>query len=251
MNEDYLIDYLRQYNNVKEDLSYWNKDQQIRALMNITMPYDLSKEFYTKQDEYLQGLLKTKRVTDVLGLPFHNQIAVYRGDITLLKADAIMNACNSQMLGCFVPLHGCIDNAIHSAAGLEVRRDLLQVMKKQGKEEPNGQVKVTLGYNLPSKYIFHTVGPIVEGGFVTSGNRKDLENCYLSCLRKADAMGLKTLIFCSISTGIYGYPIKKAAEVAVKTTEKYMQETGSELLIVFDVFSERDEEIYENELRRD
>lgn len=248
MSDVTWIDYLKQYNGVEEDLSYLPQEKQVRALMNITMPDHLSPEFYAWQDDYLKRQLSQKQIVDVNRLTYTNQMALYQGDITALKADAIVNACNEKLLGCFVPLHGCIDNAIHSAAGLEVRRDLLQVMRKQGHDEPNGQVKVTSGYNLPARYIFHTVGPIVQG-YVTKENRQDLASSYLSCLKKADEMKLHDLVFCSLSTGIYGYPIEKAAEVAVGAVSDYLKESGSSLRVVFDVFSERDRKIYEERLR--
>ena len=144
---------------------------------------------------------------------------MYKGDITLIKADAIVNACNNKLLGCFVPGHHCIDNAIHSFAGLEVRRDLMKVMEEQGRDEPNGRCKVTKAYNLPSKYILHTVGPVYSG---SKQDNIDLESCYLSCLATADKMNLKSVVFCSLSTGIFGFPIEKASEIAIRTVKKYL-----------------------------
>lgn len=248
MNEEFLIQYLKEYNDVKEDISYLSTENQIRALMNITLPVSLSEKYYQKQDEYLLERRNHKEIQDVCSFSYQNQISLYQGDITLLKADAIVNACNEKMLGCFVPLHGCIDNCIHSYAGLEVRRDMMKMMEKQGHDEPNGQIKVTKGYCLPSLYIFHTVGPQVQS-FVTKENEQDLRNCYLSCLRKADDMKLKTLVFCSLSTGVYGYPIAKASKVAIETVKDYLKETGSSLLVTFDVFSKGDKETYEKGLR--
>jgi len=160
MNEEFLISYLKKVNGIPNDLNM-KSPESIRALMNITMPFSLSEEYYLRQDEYLQQRLKSKTIIDVKEFP--NQISLYRGDITLLKADGIVNACNSKLLGCFSPLHGCIDNAIHSYAGLQVRRDCLKMMQEQGHDEANGQCKITSGYNLPSSFIFHTVGPIAYG----------------------------------------------------------------------------------------
>ena len=247
MYEDWLINYLSKYNHIASGLEGCSKPKQVRALMNITMPDSLSDEFYQKQDAFLRSELKKKEIVDASAFPYANGIALYQGDITAIRADAIVNACNPQLLGCFVMLHGCIDNAIHSAAGFEVRRDLEKVMESQGHEEPNGQVKVTKGYNLPASYIFHTVGPIANG-HPSHQDEKDLASCYLSCLKKADEMGLSTIVFCSLSTGVYGYPIEEASKIAISTVAGYLQESKSSLKVAFDVFSERDYQIYERQL---
>lgn len=243
MHEEELIAILKSHAGVNEDLSYWTEAQQIRALMNISMPDGLDEHYYHLQDEFLQGQKAKKTIVEAESLSFERNISIWRGDITCLKSDAIVNACNEKMLGCFVPLHGCVDNAIHSAAGLQVRRDLEKMMEEQGHDEPNGQVKVTKGYNLPSSYIFHTVGPIVQGR-VSRQNEEDLRSCYLSCLKKADEMGLKTIAFCSLSTGIYGYPIEAASSLAIETVERYLTETKPSLRVVFCVYSEKDEDVY-------
>lgn len=241
----WCIEYLKRYNGI-DALPKLSDEALFRALQNITMPYDLSEEFYLKQDAVLQEILSRKEVMDVSVFP--DGITLYRGDITLLKADAIVNACNDIMLGCFVPGHHCIDNAIHSFAGLQVRRDMMAIMSKQGHDEPNGDCKVTKGYNLPSEYIFHTVGPIYSG---QRQDEIDLKNCYLSCLEKADEMGLKSLVFCSLSTGIFGYPIDKASEIAVGTVRRYLSEKNSRLKkVVFDVFSEGDYHVYDRTIEK-
>ena len=239
---EYCIDYLRAINHINEKLDY--SFINLRALLNITMPNNLSDKFYSKQDKVLQELLSQKQVVDVSS--FKEGISLYKGDITLLKADAITNACNNKMLGCFVPGHHCIDNAIHSFAGLQVRRDMMEIMAKQGHDEPNGQVKVTKGYNLPTKYIFHTVGPIYSG---IHRDEVDLASCYYSCLKKADEMKLETLVFCSLSTGIFGFPIEKASKIAIKTTKSYLKDENKNIKkVIFDVFSDRDYEVYKNNL---
>ena len=157
------------------------------------------------------------------------------------NADAIVNAANSAMLGCFHPLHNCIDNAIHSAAGVQVRLDCDDIMK--GREAENGEVIVTKAYNLPSKFIFHTVGPIVYGR-VTKEDKSDLAKCYLNCLAKAAEMNLKSIAFCCISTGVFGYPKEEAARLAVKIVREYKTQTASDIKVVFDVFTEEDYELY-------
>ena len=235
----WCIEYLKHYNRI-DKLPDLSDEVVFRALQNITMPYDLSEEFYKRQDNVLQSILSEKTVADVS--LFQNGITLYKGDITLLKADAIVNACNSKMLGCFVPGHHCIDNAIHSFAGLQVRRDMMKIMEEQGYDEPNGRCKVTSGYNLPSEYIFHTVGPIYKGNIQ---DEIDLANCYFSCLKKADEMHLNSIAFCCLSTGVFGYPNDKAALIAVDRCKKYLAEENKYIKkVVFNVFSDKDYEIY-------
>ncbi len=244
MNElKWCIDYLKEYNHISRELpTSWST---FRALLNITMPLNLSKEFYKKQDIVLKEELSKKQVVNAFIFP--EGISLYKGDITLIKADAIVNACNSQMLGCFVPGHHCIDNAIHTYAGLQLRKELMDIMSKQGHEEPNGQVKVTIGYNLLSKYVFHTVGPIYSG---IHRDETDLANCYYSCLRKADEMKLESIVFCSLSTGIFGFPIEKASKIAIKCVKSYMNSENKNIKkVVFDVFSESDYEVYDRNLK--
>lgn len=237
----WCIDYLKEVNGIKQELD--DSFASFRALLNITMPVNLSDEFYKRQDKVLQDILSRKEIVD--SSSFKEGISLYKGDITLIKADAIVNACNSQMLGCFVPGHHCIDNAIHSFAGLQVRRDMMEIMKKQGHEEPNGQVKVSKAYNLPSKYIFHTVGPIYSG---IHQDEMDLASCYFSCLKEADLMGLESIVFCSLSTGVFGYPIEKASKIAIKSVKTYLKECTSIKKVIFDVFSDYDYEVYKNNL---
>ena len=235
----WCINYLKQYNGI-EKLPELSDEAVFRALQNITVPHNLSDEFYEKQDKVLQDILARKEMTDVSAYP--DGITVYKGDITLIKADAIVNACNNKMLGCFVPGHHCIDNAIHSFAGLQVRRDMMKIMEAQGHDEPNGDCKVTSGYNLPSKYIFHTVGPIYSG---QKQDEIDLKNCYLSCLKKADEMGLNSIVFCCLSTGIFGYPNDIAAQIAVNQVKKYLKEENKHVKkVIFNVFLEKDYDIY-------
>ena len=242
----WCIEYLKKYNGI-DALPDMTDEALFRALQNITMPYALSEEFYEKQDAVLQDILSRKDVTDVADFP--NGISLWRGDITLLKADAIVNACNNKMLGCFVPGHHCIDNAIHSFAGLQVRRDMMAVMNEQGHDEPNGDCKVTKGYNLPSEYIFHTVGPIYSG---KKQDEIDLASCYRSCLKKADEMELTSLVFCCLSTGVFGYPIEEATSIAIREVKAYLSEINKNLRrVVFNVFREQDYDVYQRLLTRD
>lgn len=226
-------------------LSDEQKPDLFRALCNVRPPMPATKEFLLLQDKYLSERTKERSIVDVNGFVYRDGIALWRGDITRLNADAVVNACNPALLGCFHPLHNCIDNVIHSAAGVQVRLDCNALMR--GGEEQNGQVKVTKAYNLPSRYIFHTVGPVVYGG-VTKQNCRDLESCYLSCLNMAAEMKLSTLAFCCISTGEYRYPKDEACHLAVRTVKKWKSETGSALKVIFNVYLNEDGVLYEREL---
>ena len=220
--------------------------QLLRSLMNIRPPMPLRQDFLAMQDELLTADTAGKGVVDVQSLPSaanHPRLALWQGDITRLKADAIVNAANSALLGCFCPCHGCIDNAIHSAAGLQLRSECNEIMRGQGHPEPNGRAKLTKGYNLPAKYVLHTVGPIIQGR-VTRRDREDLASCYRSCLGLAAERGLGSVAFCCISTGEFHFPNREAAEIAVKTVVDFLQHNTSVQKVVFNVFKNIDAEIY-------
>lgn len=224
----------------------------LRALMNVRSPEALATEVLDIQDVYLQQrLVERGRATDASTLPYRNRIAVWRGDITLLKADAIVNAANSQMLGCFVPGHRCIDNAIHTYAGMQLRLICAGLMCKQGHEEPTARVKVTPAFNLPSSHIFHTVGPIVPSH--KPGPREELllRRCYTSCLEEATRRKLDTLAFCCISTGVFGYPQQAAARVAIDAVRHHLDHNDPNLKVIFNVFLASDESIYRDLLQAD
>lgn len=243
------IRYLLKYNGIKEDIDSFTFDI-FRSLENITIPDHIDESFYSLQDRIIQNEYSKRKTVGIDEAEYlDTNILLYQGDITLLKVDSIVNACNSQLLGCFIPLHRCIDNAINSYAGLQVRRDLLDVMKKQGHEEENGLVKVTKGYNLPSKFIFHTVGPIVYRE-VTEENIEDLQNCYISCLEKAKEMKLETLAFPCISTGEYHFPNDLACDIAFKTVKNFIDSNPNiNLKVVFIVFKDRDYELYKKKVK--
>ena len=217
------------------------KPDYFRALCNVHPPMPVTAEFLALQDEYLTMKKLERGVTDVNDFIYSNGIALFKGDITTLNAEAVVNAANSAMLGCFHPLHSCIDNAIHSAAGVQVRLDCNDIMK--GKQAKNGDVIVTKAYNLPSKFIFHTVGPVVQGK-VTGQNERDLKNCYLNCLKKAAEMRLTNIAFCCISTGVFGYPKNKAATLAVQTVKEFILHEKFAPKVIFNVFTEEDYGIY-------
>lgn len=223
-------------------LSSAEKHNYFRALCNVREPIPASDEFLRLQDEYLSEYNRRRGITDADSLCFRNGIALWQGDITTLKADAIVNACNEKLLGCFVPLHSCIDNAVHSYAGVQMRVRCNELM--QGGNESAGHVKVTSGYNLPSKYVFHTVGPqVIER--VTQRDRQDLRNCYLSCISRAKQMGLRTLAFCCISTGVYGFPKEEAATVAVDAVRAFK----GNVQVIFCVYDAQNKDIYERLLK--
>lgn len=216
----------------------------LRALFNVRMPKAASDEFLKIQDEYLREETRLKGVTDISAFtPIQPDIYLWQGDITTLKCDAIVNAANDQMLGCFCPNHGCIDNAIHTFAGVQLRLGCAELMKKQEHEEPTGQAKITPAYNLPCRFVIHTVGPIVYGR-LTDKDCKLLRSCYRSCLKVADENNLKSIAFCCISTGEFHFPNERAAEIAIDTVKKYKAETQSEIKVIFNVFKDTDYKIY-------
>ena len=217
----------------------------LRALMNLRPPAPASPEFLAVQDTYLQEETRRKGVTDLADLtPVRPRLYLWQGDITTLRCDAIVNAANSQMLGCFVPCHGCIDNAIHSAAGLQLRLECARIMEKQGTEEPAGRAKITAGYNLPCRYVLHTVGPIIHG-LVTQRDRALLAGCYRSCLELAHSYALKSVAFCCISTGEFHFPNRPAAQIAVQTVQDYQREHPKGPEVIFNVFKDEDLAIYQ------
>lgn len=216
----------------------------LRALMNVRRPGKVSQEFLKVQDEYLREELSEKQITRLADLtPVGEGLYLWRGDITTLACGAIVNAANSGMTGCYQPCHNCIDNCIHTYAGVQLRLKCAEIMEQQGYEEPTGQAKITPAYNLPCDYVIHTVGPIVQGK-LTQEHCELLASCYRACLKLADENGVRSIAFCCISTGVFMFPNDIAAEIAVKTVRNYKAETGSNIEVVFNVFKERDEEIY-------
>lgn len=246
---DYLIDYLLKEKK-EEQLIYIpdqtaDKKKILRSLMNIREPMPITNEFLNIQDAYLQEELSLHKITEVNQLkPLQKNIYLWKGDITRLKTEAIVNAANSALLGCFVPCHGCIDNAIHSFAGIQLRLACQHIVEQQGTPEPTGRAKITKGYNLPAKYVIHTVGPIVQER-LTDEHINHLKSCYLSCLELAEQYHLKSLAFCCISTGEFHFPNNIAGKIAVDTISDYINATNSEMEVVFNVFQDKDFEIYQ------
>lgn len=223
----------------------------LRSLLNVRRPEAVSPEFLEVQDVYLQEELAAKGITRLSDLrPVQEGIYLWRGDITTLKCGAIVNAANSGMTGCYQPCHHCIDNCIHTYAGVQLRLKCAEIMARQGFEEPVGQAKITPSYNLPCDYVIHTVGPAVHGK-LTRQHCELLESCYRSCLSLADEKQVSSMAFCCISTGVFMFPNDRAAEIAVRTVQEYKAETESKIKVIFNVFKEQDEQIYRKLLRAD
>lgn len=240
-----------EYSRLKIPDSLSDKRNLLRSLMNVRPPQHLSDDLLELQDYELAEQRKEKGVVTLESIPaspLYPRLRLWQGDITRLKVDAIVNAANSQMLGCFIPLHRCIDNAIHSAAGMQLREECACIMHSQGHDEPTGKAKITHGYNLPAKWVIHTVGPIVFGEYPTEDDCRLLADCYRNCLTLADEKGLESIAFCCISTGEFRFPQDKAAEIAVATVKKYLESHAESSLtaIVFNVFKDSDYILYKN-----
>ena len=223
----------------------------LRSLMNVRAPKTVDAAFLHVQDDYLQQELADAGITRLEELtPVCGDLYLWQGDITRLRCGAIVNAANSGMTGCYIPCHACIDNCIHTYAGVQLRLDCARLMAEQGHEEPVGQAKLTRAYDLPCDYVLHTVGPIVEGR-VTAKHERALASCYRSCLELAEEHGVQSIAFCCISTGVFRFPNERAAEIAMETVQRYKKETGSEIKVIFNVFKDNDRVIYERLLRAD
>ena len=249
----FLIQELLKENKRYEDMEipqdFEEQRELLRALMNVRIAKNVDDEFIKVQDEYLKEETKRKGIVDIDDLkPIKDGIYLWQGDITTLRCDAIVNAANSGMTGCYVPNHRCIDNCIHSFAGVQLRLECDEIMTKQGYSEPTGQAKITNSYNLPCKYIIHTVGPIINGK-LTSEDCDLLESCYKSCLELAAKNNLDSIAFCCISTGEFHFPNDKAAQIAVKTVEEFMKKETSLKKVIFNVFKDMDKEIYRKLLK--
>ncbi|WP_461206608.1 protein-ADP-ribose hydrolase [Clostridium sp. DL1XJH146] len=272
MTQDERLDYLlsalisesKQYQNI--DLNkVGDKRELLRSLMNVRLPKTISKEFFEIQDDFLRqevinkGIVKFNEIKTIdeefnSKNKFANKISIWQGDITRLEVDAIVNAANSQMLGCFVPCHGCIDNAIHSVSGVQLREVCNEYMQKKRKntvnyEEPTGSAMLTKGFNLPCQYVLHTVGPIV-GNRLNNSLKQDLKNCYKGCLTIALENGVRSLAFCCISTGEFRFPNDEAAKIAIESINEFMEQNIDSIdRIVFNVFKDIDYELYKQLLQ--
>lgn len=215
--------------------------------MNVRPALKISEEFLNVQDEFLSAETSSKTLTSPQDIKeSKGRLMLWQGDITTLKVDAIVNAANSKLLGCFIPQHNCIDNVIHSAAGVQLRLECDRIMKTQGHDEAVGKAKITDAYNLPSGHVIHTVGPQIPQGLGPSQKDcDDLASCYMSCLEIADRYGLESIAFCCISTGVFNFPQDLAARIAMGTVEEYLKSNETTLNhVIFNVFTDRDYLIY-------
>ena len=256
----HLLDEMPQYKDTEIPEDPHQQWLLLRALFNVRMPAPVSEEFSEIEGEYLRTFTEEKGITDVNDLKpcmSDDRLVLWQGDITTLKCDAIVNAANSGMTGCYQPNHNCIDNAEQTFAGAEMRYECYQYMEKQASlhggsyEEPTGQAVITKGYNLPAKYVIHTVGPIVQG-WLTKKDKDLLSSCYTSCLEKAEEYHLESIAFCCISTGVFMFPQDKAAEIAVHTVKEYLDShsDASVKKVIFNVFKDSDLQIYDALLNR-
>ena len=234
-----------QYRDVRIPAEPAERFRLYRSLVNLREPKPVSHAYLEAEDAFLSAYTAQKGITDAETLmPANGNLYLWQGDITTLKCDAIVNAANAQMLGCFSPCHGCIDNAIHTFAGVRLRLKCAEIMRAQGAPEPTGSAKITPAYNLPSRYVLHTVGPIVDGA-LTARHRAQLASSYRHCLELAAQSGVKSIAFCCISTGVFGFPAREAAAIAVRTAKAYLDETNIQMKVIFNVFKDSDKSIYE------
>lgn len=245
----FLLQYLINENPAFGDLAipqdFEEQHTLLRALLNLREAGPASEEFLQVQDEYLVREIQAKGITRLEDLePIASGLYLWQGDITTLACDAIVNAANSAMTGCYEPNHSCIDNAIHTFAGVQLRAYCAEMMAVQGHLEPTGQAKITPSFNLPATYILHTVGPIVRGD-LTDADEAALASCYRACLHLAAEHGLESIAFCCISTGEFGFPNARAAEIAVRTVKDYMHTPSSIKHVIFNVFKDTDLMLYE------
>lgn len=223
----------------------------LRSLMNVRMPGEIGEAFLQVQDDYLREVTRMKGITELSDLsPVSDGVYLWQGDITTLRVDAIVNAANSSMTGCYAPCHGCIDNCIHTYAGVQLRLACAALMAAQGHEEATGGAKITPAYNLPCKYVLHTVGPIISGP-VTQRDRELLASCYRSCLALAEEQHVRSIAFCCISTGEFRFPNELAASIAIQTVKAYRAQTNNPMEVVFNVFKDADFQIYRRLLGAD
>ena len=246
-----LLDEDRQYRGMDIPAGAQEQKRLLRSLMNVRAPMAADETFLAVQDDYLRRELDARGVVRLSDLrPLCGDLYLWQGDITRLQCGAIVNAANAGMTGCYIPCHACIDNCIHTYAGVQLRRDCAEIMAAQGSAEPTGRAKITRAYNLPCDYVLHTVGPIVSGR-VTSEDERLLAACYRSCLELAAQHGVQSVAFSCISTGVFHFPNERAAETSVETVRRYKSETESNVKVIFNVFKDTDREIYERLLGAD
>lgn len=247
-----LLNEMPQYRNTEipdDEAGQW---RLLRSLFNVRPPYPASTDFLKIQDEFLSEMIRKRGIVDCKSLTPTNsnpRIYLWQGDITTLRCDAIVNAANSALLGCWQPCHSCIDNIVHSLSGVQLRIECNKIMQAQGHEEETGTAKITQGYNLPCKYVLHTVGPIISG-ILRKRDCELLASCYQSCLELAAAKGVQSIAFCCISTGVFHFPQDKAARIAIKTVSHFLETNSSICQVIFNVFTDKDLAIYQSLLEK-
>ena len=240
----WLLDEQPEYRKLAIPTGEQEQRRLLRSLFNLRLPGEIGEAFLTVQDEYLQEETRQKGITELSSLtPLEPGIYLWQGDVTTLRCDAIVNAANSGMTGCYQPCHNCIDNCIHTWAGVQLRNACAALMEAQGHDEPTGQAKITPAYNLPCSHVIHTVGPVVQGR-LTKRHEELLASCYRSCLELAEKNAIGSIAFCCISTGVFGFPRERAAEIAVQTAREYRAATHSGIEVIFNVFKDEDLCIY-------
>lgn len=261
---DYLIDYLlKETGRKKEDYMHREKQTLYRALVNIREPKPISDEYLKKEDEYLKEELKKSKVTNVKHIKTIKEkykkskvtnsdiICLWHGDITKLKIDAIVNESNSKGIGCFIPNHKCVDNQIHTFAGVRLRLACDEIMKTMNYNLETGNAIITEGYNLPAKFVIHTVGPVVEVE-VNDENEVALANCYIKSLELAIEKNIRTIAFPCISTGIFDFPNVAASRIAIKTVDEFISKNRDKFdKVIFDLWTDDDFEVYEQNVKKD
>ena len=253
---DFLVEAFKadseQYQNIQTPTDESGKRRILRSLMNIRMPKGIDGSVLDVQDEYLCERISENGIVTLSDIPVIREgLSIWQGDITRLAVDAIVNAANSQMLGCFVPMHTCIDNCIHTFAGVQLRAECARKMSELRNrfgadyEQPTAVPMLTDAYNLPAKKVVHIVGPIVQGR-LSPALEKGLADCYRNTLDLCAENGLRSVAFCCISTGVFHFPNKRAAEIAVETVEKWLSEHGGKIeRVIFNVFKDEDKTYYE------
>ena len=257
---DYLVEEFKtdsvRYKDLTTPSDTEGKRQLLRSLMNIRMPGEMDESVLEIQDDYLQERIRENGIVELSDIPeIRDGISIWQGDITRLRVDAIVNAANSQMLGCFVPMHTCIDNCIHTFAGIQLRAECSRQMKKmrarygRDYEQPTAVPMLTDAYNLPAKKVIHVVGPIVQDD-LTPELEQDLADCYTNTLELCAENDLRSVAFCCISTGVFRFPNKRAAEIAVHTVKQWLEtHPGKVDRVIFNVFKDEDRRYYESELQ--
>lgn len=248
----YLLDEDSSYKDIAVPGNEAGQWRLLRSLMNVRPAAPVSEDFLAIQDAFLQEETRRKGITDIGDLsPCPDGLLLWQGDITTLRCDAIVNAANSGMTGCYVPCHGCIDNAVHTYAGVQLRAECAALMEAQGHDEETGRAKITHGWNLPASFVIHTVGPIVRTVRPTEADSDGLASCYRSCLELAHSRQLESIAFCCISTGEFHFPNSLAARIAVDEVKRFLNDSKSHMKVVFNVFKDEDRRIYEGLLARD